>query len=276
MRNTFIIKKSGEKEYFSITKLKKSLRRSDASKGEIDEVVEAVKPMLYDGISSKEIYKKAFAILKKNNRTCASKYSLKRALFDLGPTGYPFERLISALLKSKGYKTEVGVILEGQCVSHEIDVLAEKDADTFTIECKFHSKPSYTNNIKIPLYINSRFIDVQTKWNSNPNRITKLKQGWLVTNTSFTLDAIKYAECVGLRLLSWNYPKNNGLQKNIDDFGLYPITTLTTITKQEKEQIIENDIVLIKELKEAPFVLDKIGISSVRIKRILNEVENLV
>jgi hypothetical protein len=51
---------------------------------------------------------------------------------------------------------------------------------------------------------------------------------------------------------------------------------LTTITKQEKEQIIENDIVLVSELSEAPAVLDKIGISPIRIKRILKEVTNLV
>lgn len=276
MKKTYIIKKSGEKEFFSMTKLKSSLQRSGASEAEIDKVVETIEPQLYDGMSSKEIYKKAFAILKKNNRTCASRYSLKRALFELGPTGYPFERLISALLKVKGYKTAVGVILEGKCVTHEIDVLAEKDGNIFTVECKFHSKAHFTDNVKTPLYINSRFIDVQTKWNSNPDRKTNLKQGWLVTNTKFTLDAIDYAECVDLKLLSWDYPENNGLRKNIDDFGLYPITTLTTITKFEKEQIIENDIILISELNETPTVLNKIGISSIRIERILTEVKNLL
>lgn len=259
-----------------MVKLKKSLRRSGASTTEIDKVIEVIEPQLYDGITSKEIYRKAFSTLKKNNRTCASKYSLKRALFELGPTGYPFERLISALLKVKGYKTEVGVILQGKCVTHEIDVLAEKGGDIFTVECKFHSKAHFINNVKIPLYLNSRFIDVQTKWNTNPENTKDIKQGWVVTNTKFTLDAIKYAECVGLKLLSWDYPKNNGIGRNIDDFGLYPITALTTITKLEKEQIIDNDIILINELKKAPAVLDKIGVSPNRIKRILNEVENLV
>jgi Holliday junction resolvase-like predicted endonuclease len=276
MEKVFIIKKSGEKEAFSFSKLKKSLQRSGATSKNIDLIIETIKPQLYNGISSKEIYRKAFSTLKKSNRTCASKYSLKRALFELGPTGYPFERLVSALLKDKGYKTEVSVILQGECVTHEIDVLAKKGRNTYTVECKFHSKPHFVNNVKIPLYINSRFIDVQKKWNSNPNNSSFLKQGWIVTNTKFTLDAIKYAKCVDLNLLSWDYPKNNGLGKNIDEFGLYPITALTTITKQEKEQIIENDIVLIKELKETPAILDKIGISSIRVERILNEVNNLI
>jgi hypothetical protein len=276
MEKVFIIKKSGEKEVFSFTKLKKSLQRSGASIDNIELIIDTIKPQLYDGITSKEIYRKAFSLLKKSNRTCASKYSLKRALFELGPTGYPFERLVSALLKDKGYKSEVGVILQGVCVTHEIDVLAEKGGNTYAVECKFHSKAHFVNNVKTPLYINSRFIDVQKKWNSNPSNSTTMTQGWLVTNTKFTKDAIKYAECVGLRLLSWDYPKGNGIGKNIDDFGLYPITALTTITKREKELIIENDIILIKELKEAPIVLNKIGISPIRIKRILAEVRNLV
>ena len=276
MEKVFIIKKSGEKEAFSFTKLKNSLQRSGASIDNIELIIETIKPQLYDGITSKEIYRKAFSLLKKSNRTCASKYSLKRALFELGPTGYPFERLVAALLKDKGYKTEVSVILQGECVTHEIDVLAEKAGNTYAVECKFHSKAHFVNNVKTPLYINSRFIDVQKKWNNNPKNATYLKQGWLVTNTKFTLDAIKYAECVGLKLLSWDYPKNNGIGKNIDDFGLYPVTALTTITKREKELIIENDIILIKELSKTPTILDKIGISPIRIKRVLNEVGNLV
>jgi len=276
MEKVFIIKKSGEKEVFSFDKLKNSLKRSGASIEHIELIIETIKPLLYDGITSKEIYRKAFSLLKKSNRTCASKYSLKKALFELGPTGYPFERLVAALLKDKGYKTEVSVILQGECVTHEIDVLAEKSGNTYAVECKFHSKSRFVNNVKTPLYINSRFIDVQKKWNSNPGNSTIMAQGWLVTNTKFTKDAIKYAECVGLKLLSWDYPKDNGIGKNIDDFGLYPITALTTISKQEKELIIENDIILIKELFNTPNVLDKIGISPIRIKRILNEVTNLI
>jgi Holliday junction resolvase len=276
MENVFIIKKSGEKEMFSFDKLKKSLQRSGASIENIEHITKTIKPQIYDGMTSKEIYKKAYSLLKKINRTCASKYSLKKALFELGPTGYPFERLVSALLKDRGYKTEVSVVLQGECVTHEVDVLAEKAGKMYAVECKFHSKAHFVNNVKTPLYINSRFIDIQKKWNSNPENASKMSKGWIVSNTKFTLDAIKYAECVGLKLLSWDYPKNNGIGKNIDDFGLYPITALSTITKQEKELIIENGIVLIKELSKTPKILDKIGISPIRIKRVLNEVRNLV
>ncbi len=276
MDNFFISKSNGDKELFLPNKLRESLKKSGAINQYINLIMEELTSQIYDGISSKEIYKKAFSLLKKMNRTYASKYSLKKALFDLGPTGFPFERLVSALLKQKGYKTKVGELLFGECVTHEIDVLAEKDQVIYAVECKFHSKPQVKNNVKIPLYINSRFIDIQKQWNKNPKNTSHLKQGWLVTNTKFTKDAINYAKCVGLKLLSWDYPKNNGIGKNIDEFGLYPITALTTLTKSEKKQIIENDIILITELRQSAFVLNKIRISPIRIERILAEAQHLL
>ena len=271
----FIKKNSIDVEPFSTQKLEHSLQRSGASKEDIENIISKIQPEIYDGISSNEIYKKAFAYLKKTNRTSASRYSLKRAIFELGPTGYPFERLVGALLREKGYETKVSVILNGECVTHEIDVLAEKEGNVYAIECKFHSDSKVFSNVKIPLYINSRFLDIQKQWNTNPKNTTHLKQGWLVTNTRFTIDAINYAKCVGLTLLSWDYPSKNGIKENIDTYGLYPITTLTTLTLKEKHQLIENDIVLVKELYKTSYLLKKIGISEIRIKRVLDEIKHL-
>jgi len=41
----------------------------------------------------------------------------------------------------------------------------------------------------------------------------------LVTNTKFTSTAQSYAECAGLELLSWNYPRDNNLQDRIEKLG---------------------------------------------------------
>ena len=270
-----IRKHSGELEPFSFQKLENSLQKSGASLEMTHKIIEIIRPKLYDGISTKEIYSKAFSILKKHNKLHASKFSLKKAIFDLGPTGYPFERLVGALLKQKGYKTKVGTILPGKCVTHEIDVLAEKDNFTYAIECKFHLKPNHTNNVKIPLYINSRFLDIQEQWNKNPKKTSFLKQGWIATNTKFTEDAINFAKCAGLLLLSWDYPKNNGIRHNIDKHGLYPITVLTSLTKREKKLLIENDIILIKELYENSAILNKLGFPKIKIKKTLSELQDL-
>ncbi|MDD3723086.1 MAG: restriction endonuclease [Lutibacter sp.] len=274
-KKIIIVKKnSGEFEPFEMHKLEKSLKKSGATEQEIKTIIKSIYPLIYDGISSDVIYGKAYFLLKKLNSVSASKYSLKRAIFDLGPTGYPFEKLIGALLRQKGYITEVSVILQGISVSHEIDVLAEKDGNTYAIECKFHSSPKTVCDVKIPLYINSRFLDVQKKWNSSEKR-THLKQGWLVTNTRFTEDAINYAKSVDLTLFSWDYPKNNGISKNIDEFGLYPITALTSLKKNEKTELIKNNIILVKEIIEKPEILKDLNFTYQESLTIIEEAEKL-
>lgn len=267
-------KYSGEIVPFSVDKLKKSLQNSGASSHEVEKIITDITPELYNEISTKFIYKKAFSLLKKHNRTSASKYSLKRAIFELGPTGYPFEKLIGAILKQKGYKTKVGEILNGEYITHEIDVLAEKDENAFTVECKFHKDSSAVNNVKIPLYINSRFLDVQKVWN-NSEKKTTLKQGWVVSNTRFSKDAIAYAKGVDLTLLSWNYPLNKGLKERIDKYALYPITALTTLTKRNKTLLIENDIILVKELYNNPDSLNQLSLSEKQKGLVLAEVSIL-
>lgn len=269
-----IKKNSGELEPFEIQKLEVSLKNSGATNQEIKTIIKSIYPIIYEGISSDVIYSKAYFLLKKLNNTSASKYSLKRAIFDLGPTGYPFEKLVGALLRQKGYTTEVSVILQGINVSHEIDVLAQKDGNTYAIECKFHSNPKTVCDVKIPLYINSRFLDVQKKWN-NSGKTTQLKQGWLVTNTRFTEDAINYAKSVDLTLFSWDYPKNNGISKNIDEFGLYPITVLASLKRNEKLQLIKNNIILVKEIIAKPKALKDLNITYNNALKVIAEAKKL-
>lgn len=270
-----IIKYSGEKVKFSLDKLIGSLKRTGADKNTIDQVINKVRDELYQGISTKEIYNRAFSLLKKKKSYLASKYKLKKAIYELGPTGFPFERFVGAILKHSGYKIKIGETLQGKCVSHEIDVVAHKNGDTTIIECKFHGDQGLKCNVKVPLYINSRYQDVKDYWNSNPKNGTTLTEGWVVTNTRFTEDAIIYGKCCGLYLLSWDYPKNDGLKARIDRLGLYPITASTLLTNREKQFLLNRNVVLCRELVGDHFYLDHLGISEVRKEKIINEVKML-
>lgn len=270
-----IIKSSGEKVKFSLDKLKLSLKRTGADHETVNHIVDTVTDELYDGISTKEIYNRAFAMLKKKESYLASKYKLKKAIYELGPTGFPFENFISAILKFSGFKTEVNKILQGQCVTHEIDVLAHKNNETTIVECKFHNQEGLNCNVKIPLYIHSRYNDVKAHWDSSLKNETALTSGWVVTNTRFTEDALQYGKCANLYLLSWDYPKNNGLKDRIDRLGLYPITVSTLLTNREKQFLLSRDIVLCRELVGDVFYLDHLGISQTRKERILKEIKML-
>lgn len=269
--NISIIKSSGKKVKFSLKKLRASLRKSGADEQTVNEIVAKVKEELYDGISTKEVYNRAFALLKKKGSYLASKYKLKKAIYELGPTGYPFEYFISAILKYSGYHTEVGEIIQGKCVRHEIDVVAEKNGETTLVECKFHSEQGRNCNVKVPLYIASRFKDVKLYWDSKPQDTT-LETGWVVTNTRFTKDAIQYGMCIGLYLLSWDYPKHDGLRNRIDRLGLYPITVLTLLTNREKQFLLSRNVILCRDLIDDLFFLDHLGISETRKSKIQNEI----
>ncbi len=270
-----IIKYSGESVVFDSDKIRKSLQYSGTNKKEIDQIIEIVKSGLYDGISTKEIYKIVFEELNKKGRPKAGRYNLKRGILELGPTGFPFELFIGELLKHQGYKVNVGVIVQGHCVKHEVDVVAEKDNKHFMIECKYHSSFKTKCNVKIPLYIQSRFLDVEKQWKKQSGHNHKFHQGWVVNNTRFTLDAIAYAKCVGLKLLSWDYPENKSLKELIGIYGLYPITCLNTLRKNEKQKLLDNGIVLCKQLCLEPSILKKIGIKQSRERSILLDAKEL-
>ncbi len=265
-----VIKSSGNKATFSIEKLKNSLRRSGADADTIKQITNVVRDELYQGISTREIYNRAFALLKKKQRVYASKYKLKKAIFELGPTGFPFERFIATLLKYSGYKVQVGQVLNGKCVTHEVDVVALKNGQHIVAECKFHSDPSRKCDVKVPLYIDSRYRDILAyERKDGPN------EGWVVTNTQFTSDAVDYGRCAGLYLLSWDHPKGDGLKDRIDRLGLYPVTVSTLLTQKEKQFLLSRDVVLLYQLHKDSFYLDHLGVSENRKKRILKEVEQL-
>ena len=214
-------------------------------------------------------------MLKKYSRVSASKYKLKNALFELGPSGFPFEKLVGKLMAHEGFSTQVGVIVQGNCVSHEIDVIADKDDQHYFIECKFHSDQGRFCNVKIPLYVNSRFLDVEKQWKKQKSNEGKISKGGVYTNTRFTSDATQYGKCAGLLMASWDYPFGNGLKERIDKSGLHPLTALTTLTKNEKTKLLDLGLVLCKEIYENPEVLNQIGISKPRHKNIIKDAKEL-
>lgn len=265
-----ITKASGKQAVFSVEKLRNSLRKSGADEKTVKDIVSVVKDELYQGISTKSIYNRAYALLKEKKSVFASKYKLKKAIYELGPTGFPFEQFVATLLEHSGYEVRVGQFMQGLCIRHEVDIIAKKNGEYILIECKFHSDPSRKCDVKIPLYINSRYKDiVGFEREDYPN------QCWVATNTQFTQDAVDYGKCMGLYLLSWDLPKGNGLKDRIDTLGLYPITVSTLLTKREKQFLLSRDVVLLKQLHKDAFFLDHLGVSEQRKEKIMQEVKML-
>lgn len=270
-----IKKYSGDIVDFDMEKLKNSLRNSKVDQVLIEEIAREVQKQITPGITTHQVYQLAFKILKRKTKVCASRYKLKKAIMELGPSGFPFEKYIGALLNYEGFQTEIGVFVEGYCIKHEVDVVAVKNQEKHFIECKYRNVQGNISDVKVPLYFNSRFLDIQKKCKNEQHQPIKYWYGEIYTNTRFSSEAMDYAKCVDLNLISWDYPKNNSLKFKIDTLGLFPITSLTTLSKKEKEKLLEKGIVLSTGLLEKPQLLEQIGIKKSRHKNILENIRGL-
>lgn len=270
-----IVKHSGNIVDFNRDKLKASLLKSGADSKVVDTVLQAIESQIYEGISTKKIYKLAFGLLKKSSSSHAARYNLRKAIQQLGPAGFFFEKYIARLFISEGYLAQTNLFLSGKCVGHEVDVAVMKNNYVEMIECKFHARSETNSDVKVPMYILSRFNDLKDRNHLIFTKEDRISSCWIVTNNRFTSDAMAFAKCSGMQLLSWDYPEKNSLRKRIDNDQLYPVTCLTTLTLAEKDKLMVSDIILAKEINNNMELLEKIGLSPNRVKNVLKEVSEL-
>jgi len=244
MSEILIKKENGELERFDGGKLRQSLLNSDSSIILADSIVQEIEKELKPETSTNAIYAKAFEILRREEKPTALRYSIRRSILSLGPSGFPFEKFIEKVFQKKGYKTMVGQTLQGKCVEHEIDVVAVSPKDELILtEIKFHNELFLKSDTKVVLYIKARFDDLKDQKFNFFGKELKPKRILVVTNTKFTENAIKYAECAGLDIISWEYPKKGNLYNLVHETDTYPITILESISNSKKADLISQNII---------------------------------
>ena len=271
-----IIKADGSKEIFDPNRLVLSLKRSGAKDFAAEHIARTITDTVSSGTSSKEIYAHAFALLRREARPVAARYALRRALLELGPTGHPFEDFVSHLYRAEGWQVETRKVIRGKCVSHEVDFYAShtEQNEFLAAELKYHNDPGYKTDLKVALYVKSRFDDIFACDASV--RSCPIDRGLLVTNTKFTSEAIAYAECSGVELLGWGYPTNNTLFMRMSRAKVYPITAITRLLRAEKRLLIDRGIIAVDEIVRDRRVLDPLHLPSERVGELLAEAEGLL
>jgi hypothetical protein len=245
-----VIKSSGASEEFDRQKLEDSLRRSGATPEAAADIADRVEKKISPPADTKTIYRLARKYLRRHNKASGIRYSLKKALYAMGPAGYRFEQYVARILKGHGYSAETNLIMRGFCVNHEVDVLGSRDDEHFVIECKYHGTAGKPTDVKTALYVHSRFEDIRKACELIPGHSAKVHKGWLITNTRCTSDAIKYGECTGLMITSWKYPDKESLEKMIEEHKLYPVTILPSASKRHLSVLFKNDFVLAQDIAE--------------------------
>jgi hypothetical protein len=285
MSNKYIIKATGEREEFNPQKLRDSLIRARTNPEAIDNIVDRIERELRDDTSTKDIYKHAFDLLGKEESPAAARYSLRRAVMELGPTGFPFEQFVAEIFRAKGFETQTDFIAKGECADHEVDIVAWNESKLVMVEAKFHNELGIKSDLKIALYVKARWDDLANQefdlGDIDPTSPKlrgvkrKLDEGWLITNTKFSESAIRYAKCRNMKLVGWNYPEQGNLQDLIEEAHLHPITCLNSSTPSDEKLLMQAGIVLCKQARDNTDILKQAGLSDEKISKMMAEI-NLI
>ena len=258
-KTIYVIKNNGTKEPFSSNKVYQSALRAGASNKEARQITEKIQRQAYPDIRTSEIFKK---IEKALSSKPSLKFSLKKAMKKLGPTGFLFEKYIGDIFSKQGYKVKLNQHLSGHCLDYEIDFLAEKDNSTYIGECKYKNLPEGLIHSQMALANHARFLDIIKK---NPGNTKSI----MVTNTRFTKNVVDFCNCVGTELLGWKYPPKRGLEYFIESYNLYPITILPSFKKDLGEIFIAKQMMLAEDV----FKINSLEIR--RSKILLKQLEKL-
>lgn len=264
-REIRVIKRDGSEVVFDDARVIRSMERSGVPKELHDRVLEHIKERIQtdNTITTDEIFYHIREFLVGKDKKSALRFNLRQALFELGPTGFPFEQYLARIFRDQGYTAEVDLQLRGECVGHEIDLLLTKDNRREIVEAKFHNQTFGKTDVQVILYTYARFLDVA--------KTNNIEGVWVATNTKLSQDAITYAQCKNVKVLAWNYPEEANLQDFVERPKMYPVTIMTDLTTEEKRRLIDNDIVLASDLIKIPeedlvvkYLIDKTRISEIK------------
>lgn len=278
MKKIYVINKLGEKELFSKAKVYNSARKVGASKKLAEEIATTIRKEVYPGMTTFEIFDRVEDILEKKYPRGGIRFRLKEAIRALGPSGFPFEKYIAGVLQELGFTVELNQFIEGSCVTHEVDIVAKEKKYCLIGECKYHILPGKKADLGIGLHHYARYLDIELG-DYCKKKLKNLKpRPIIITNNKFTKKLLKYAECVGLDLLGWKYPRGTGLEYIIETEKFYPITILPSFKDELLETFSKEKIMLAQDLLkiDPAKYAKKLKVSKEKISALKKEAEILL
>lgn len=275
--DTIMIQKaSGDMEPFAPEKLLQSLRAAGADEGMAQEILLDIEKWLVSGVTTKKIYSRALSQLGHKRKTAASRYRIKDALMQLGSSGYPFEIFMGEIFSKQGFNVETGIVVQGQSITHEMDVIATGKGAQYLIECKYSQLQGSHVSIQVPLYVHSRVQDIIELRKKMPEYSNLEFSTWVATNTRFSTDSMQYSAFYGIKLISWDYPFGHGIKDLINETKTFPVTLLSTLHPQDAKRLIAQNIVTFTTLHSHRDALDSLNISEKKQALIIREIESLL
>jgi len=264
-----VIKYDGRIEKFQRKKIIRTCLRVGVQKDVANSIADKIEKILYDGITTKEIYRNILKELNKYEKKTASIYGLRESIALMNPV--VFEIFVKKLLESYGYSCRHDKIVQGLCIDHQIDIIAERN-ETYLVECKRHQNAHRFCGLNVCLQVEARFEDVSDGFNHNKNKYN-FDRAWIITNTKFSEHAKKYSRKKNIKLTGWKYPDNESLEKLIEEKKMFPVTILRT-RKNIIQKISDAGIITIHDMTKER--LKKAGIEENHIIGLLKQKTSLL
>jgi len=242
----YVIKADGSKQPFRKRKVFKTCLRMGAPRKVAKRIADEVEKRVYDGMKTKEILDLVHSMLKEHNPAFGFRTDLRTALSLLRPKP-DFEQFVRLVLKDLGYEVLPNQVIRGKCVEHELDGLVKDNEKTYMLEIKHHVNPHTFSGMDVCLEAYSTFLDINEGYKVG-NSTIRLDGIIVACNTKFSDHAKRYANCMGIKLYSWDMPEERSLERIIEERKLYPITLIKQLDRRILEKFGDNGIVLLKQL----------------------------
>ncbi|HLD48811.1 MAG TPA: restriction endonuclease [archaeon] len=260
----FVTKADGSREEFSAEKIIRTCMRVGVSRQKAEEIEKKIEAIISEGISTHKIYAMINDELDRINTKSSLLFSLRDAIANLDSVS--FEIYAGKILSAHGYSCRWNVLIKGEYVEHQVDIIAKKGSEMFLVECKKHFNPHRFCGLGVLLQVNSRLEDIQSGFKKNKNKIN-FTGCWIFNNTKFSEHAKQYANGKNIRLTGWHYRNEIALEKMIESKKIYPITALKCDISIHRK-LMASRIVCVQDLLSAnQKTLNSIGVKKVVLKQ---------
>lgn len=238
----------GIQEYRS-DNIVESCKRAGFSQEEAERIESRVFERAWNKISTKKLHSIVYSEMKKLNEVYALRYRLREAIANLNPNYHEFEKFVTKLLQEDGIDAEWSPrpLPQGECTTHEIDVVADDTKDRYIVECKHHYHHHRFSGLDIPMRQWARLQDLQKGKELGLKNAIDADRAWVVVNTRLSKQAKQYAECKGIKMTAWKYPEDKGLDAMIERNKAYPIMILRP-PHHIRVTFSKNDILTVHDL----------------------------
>ncbi|MFX1520704.1 MAG: restriction endonuclease [Promethearchaeota archaeon] len=241
----FVIKADGSEQAFQKEKVIKTCLRVGVTAAEANQIANKVEERCYDGIPTKEILEMLFdEYLKPYKPIIAFRNNLRKSI-SLLRSKPDFEFFIQKLLEEIGYTVTPNCICQGKCVEHEIDAVAKNNEDTILVEIKHHKNEHTMTDLEVCRGMWAKFEDLQEGFQEGVHPFP-FSKAMIITNTKFSKHALKYSRCRNIDHINWYE-----LEKLIEERKFYPITLLKGPNKKERDKLIDEKIITLRQLIES-------------------------